>query len=370
MTAGAFSLSRLEGGLEGPLVGWLIGKLGPRRLMLFGVLSVGLGFVALSHVDSLWMFYIAYGVLLSIGFNTGFFHPSQAAAVTWFRRQRGTAVGLMMSSVGLGGGVVVPLVAWLVDQHGWRTAALTVGLGMWLLGLPMAMIVRSRPEDHGLLPDGDPPAKVDTRADHGKAARSHEPEVELTLRQAVCTAAFWTITLFMVTRLFAATAVLVHKIPLLIDFGYSPQAAANWAAYAALVSVPFRMGAGWLGDRLEKCHLLALLMVSQGLSAYLLGVATNEYMIILGLTLWGLGEASAPLHTALRADYFGRKHYALISGCMSPFIMLGSFSGPLFAGYAFDTTGSYSGAFQLMAASFCVSAVTVLLVRPPKQAAS
>jgi MFS family permease len=93
-TSLAFALSRLEGGLEGPLAGWLIDRLGPRRLIVFGVTSVGLGYILLSQIDSLWMFYTVYGGFLSIGFNTGFFSPCQTATVTWFRRRRGAAVGL------------------------------------------------------------------------------------------------------------------------------------------------------------------------------------------------------------------------------------------------------------------------------------
>lgn len=378
-TALAFALSRLEGGLEGPIAGWLIDRFGPRRLVVFGVLSVGFGYILLSQIHSLWMFYIVYGGFLSIGFNTGFFSPSQAATVTWFRRRRGAAVGMVMTSVGLGGALVVPIMAWLVEGHGWRGASLAAGCGMLVLGLPLTFIIRRRPEDHGLRPDGDPAPQANNLvcAEPGQPASRRpiatpaaEIEPEFTLKQAVRTSAFWVITFFMMTRLFAANAVLVHMIPYLSDIGHSPQEAANWAAYAAFVSVPCRFGAGWLSDLLDKRYMLTTVMLAQCVSAFLLATATGDLMIAIALTLWGIGDASAPLHTALRADYFGRKHYALISGCMSPFIMLGSFAGPVFAGYIFDVTASYSNALMLIAVSFLISSITVLFARRPHYTSS
>ena len=161
LTAGAISLSQAEGFIEGPIVGPLVDRFGPRKLMLLGICMVTVGFLALSMVNTLAFFYFVYVVFLAIGFNTGFFVAAQAAVANWFIKKRSRALGLLSTANGFGGAIMAPLVAWLILSFGWRVASVWIGLGMFTIGIPLALVVRHRPEQYGYLPDGekapDPP---------------------------------------------------------------------------------------------------------------------------------------------------------------------------------------------------------------------
>lgn len=153
LTSSAFSLHRLEGGIIAPVVGFAFDRLGPRRLVTLGVALAGAGFVILSQVGSFAGFVLSV-LVASAGFSCGFGAVGMATVANWFIRRRTTALGLLMTGSGAGG-LMVPVLAWLIENHGWRAAALAVGVVIWLFGLPLSQVVRHRPEAYGLLPDGD-----------------------------------------------------------------------------------------------------------------------------------------------------------------------------------------------------------------------
>lgn len=159
--SGVFSLSRLEGGLEGLVVGPLIDRFGARKLAFFGIVMTGAGFLALVLVtENILSLYLIFGILLSLGYNAGFARPADAVAAKWFIRKRSRALSFVTAGGGAGGAVMVPMLAWLITQYGWRPAAVIMGLIMLLLGLPAAFLLRSTPEEKGLLPDGETPAQT------------------------------------------------------------------------------------------------------------------------------------------------------------------------------------------------------------------
>ena len=123
----AFSLARLESGLFGPVEGWLVDRLGPRRLIFIGVPIMAFGYIMFSRVDNFLDFVLVYVLLISLGNSIGMGMPMTTAVANWFNRKRGLAFGIMWSGVGLGG-LFVPVLGWLVEQYGWSTAALVVGV--------------------------------------------------------------------------------------------------------------------------------------------------------------------------------------------------------------------------------------------------
>ena len=151
-----FSLARLESGMIGPVEGWAVDRLGPRRLMLIGLPLMGIGYIAMSQINSLAAFLFVYIFLIALGNSLGMSTPITAAAANWFNKKRGLAFGIMWSGVGLGG-LFVPAVGWIVSEYGWRDAAMIVGIVIIIVGIPIASVMRHRPEQYGYYPDGQPP---------------------------------------------------------------------------------------------------------------------------------------------------------------------------------------------------------------------
>jgi MFS family permease len=355
--SGAVSLARLEGGLIGPIEGYLIDRWGPRRVMLVGIPLFALGFLALSQVDSLLSYYLVYVLLLSLGGSLGFFNPCSAAVANWFVRRRGFALGLMSSGIGLGT-ALVPALAWLIGQVGWRSAAAVVGVVVLLVGVPLATVVRHRPEPYGHQPDGAPtPTHL--------VARDDEPAIPA--RVALRTRPFWILATSFGVRVMTTSAVSLHLIPLMTDLGIEAESAALMITALGLSSIVGRLGLGWLGDRWgqKRAYAFALVMVLVGF--LLLANASTLWHVALFIALYGPSYGGlAALMLSLRGDYFGRRSFATIGGLMSPVMTVGTLAGPVFAGLVFDTTGSYSIALYAFAGLMVVALALLRLLTPPR----
>ncbi len=182
--SGAVSLSRVQTGILGPFEGWLVDRFGPRRVMYVGVTIMGTGYLLLALVGNLTLFYLVFVFGLAAGASLGFGPPPSAAVANWFRRKRGLAFGIYAAGTGVGA-LMVPGVAFLIAFFGWRGAAAALAFVVFALGYPLASMMRHRPEQYGMVPDGEPatstPAQATTRAGS---------EINMTLRQAVRTTAF------------------------------------------------------------------------------------------------------------------------------------------------------------------------------------
>ncbi len=384
----ATSLAALEGGLIGPLQGYLTDRWGPRRVMLVGVPLFALGFMALSQVQSPAAYYAVYVGMLALGGSLGFFQPGSAAVANWFVRRRGFALGLMSCGIGLGT-ALVPAVAWLIGQVGWRAAAAIVGGVVLVVGVPLATAVRHRPEPYGYLPDGDTPSVMpgkvsevsgvsETRSESVAAApRGVRPEVSgaslevseptVTAREALRSRHFWVLSVSFGVRVMTTSAVSLHLIPLMTDIGLEPESAALMVTALGLSSIVGRLGLGWLGDRWgqKRAYAFALVMVMIGF--VLLANARSPWQVGLFIALYGPSYGGlAALMLSLRGDYFGRRSFATIGGLMSPVMTVGTLAGPVFAGLVFDTTGSYRIALYVFAALMVVALALLRLLTPPR----
>ena len=379
-TAGVFSLSRLEGGIEGPITGWLIDKVGPRRIMIVGLTICGLGFMSMYFIQSLLMFYLIYGVFIASGFGMGFFLAPQSMVANWFLRKRGRALAYLALGAGLGGATLVPAMGAFMGMVGWRWTAVAVGALMWVGGIPLALTLRDRPEEVGQVPDGlpasggsraadDPEVAPSAPVERVEAAGPEEPE--FTVGQAVRTSSFWTLLLAMVFRSAILSSIVVHQIAHLEDIGIARHTAESVLGFMILMSIPGRLLFGWLGDRFRKQHLLAVSSVLQGIGIFILANATGLAYVWPFLLIYGLGYGGAiPLTQALRADLFGRKAFPIVSGLIMPATTIGAVIGPIFAGYVFDVTESYRIAFYSFVVLILLSGMTFLFVRTPKPPAA
>jgi len=378
VTSGAFALSQAEGFFEGPIVGPLVDRFGPKKLMLIGISMVSVGFIALSFINSLLTFYLVYVLLLAVGFNTGFFIASQTAVGNWFMKKRALALGLLTTAFGFGGGIMAPGIAHFILNYGWRSAAVILGIGMAVIGLPAALVVRHRPEQYGYLPDGkttnrgniqdrlqdkDSKSEVPTRATTEIASSQ---EVDFTIWEALRAPVFWMLSVAFALRTFAISAVVIHQIPLLTDRGINEQTAAGILGLMGFMSVPGRVLFGFLGDRFNKRYLLTITYLLQALGLFILLTAENIAQVYLFTVVFGLGWGAPALLFALRGDYFGRKHFATIAGVQQSIVAIGTIIGPVFAGWVFDVSHSYDIAFTAFIISVSLGAVICFFAKPPK----
>ncbi|MEZ4552788.1 MAG: MFS transporter [Dehalococcoidia bacterium] len=361
----AFSLARVEDGLLGPLQGWLLDRFGPRAVMRVGILIFAGGFVAFSQINSLPMFYITF-VIMAVGAALGGFLTVTTSIVNWFIRRRTLAVGIGLIGTAVGG-LLQPLVALILEEYGWRGMALLSSVIILVVGLPMAQLVRHRPEPYGLLPDGDTHEQLAARQAAAEADGTHQPEVNFTLREALRVRAFWVISLAHAAALLVVSAVMVHFVAHVKEsLGYSSGEAATLIAFLTAMTIIGQLAGGWAGDRWSSRWLIAACMVGHGVALVMLAVATSLWMVLGFAVLHGLAwGVRGPVILAMRAEYFGRASYGTIMGFSSLIVMLGMFIGPVFAGLMYDSSGNYETGFTLLAVIAGAGSLLMLLAQKP-----
>ena len=395
--AAIISLSRLEGGLEGPLIGWLVDRYGPRKLAVIGAVTVGLGFMVMSrvaafsigpvHVSAFVAFALLYAGWLSVGFNTGFFHASGAAVNAWFIKKRSRAFAFY--SLGAGGsGLTVFAMAWVVDGYGWRTAAFLSGVGVFAIVIPLSFVLRGKPEQYGYLPDGEDPGAASASAPEGDRAslaagvpisprgraadeptrtKVQWPEYDFSVREALNTLAFWMLILSSAARSIAMTSVVVHQVVYLTEVRNISLVQAG-AALGAMVTVSLigRISFGFVGDLIDKRYLLIVTYLIQAVGIYILAGVTSMPRLWLFVVVYGIAYGGAiPLFMSIVGEYFGRRRYATIRGFMQLFLIPATVLGPVYAGWVYDTTGDYQVAFMSFIGALLVGTVFVFLSRRP-----
>ena len=360
--SGAFSLARAEGAVLGPIEGFLIDRFGCRRLILVGYIIMGIGFLMFSQVDALWQFYVVF-LVITLGGGLGGWLANVSLVNNWFDRRRSFALAAAMTGVHVGG-FLVPVLAFGIDSHGFRWT--TLGIGVFFLAIigPVSKLIKNRPEDYGMRPDGEPLIEPDP--DQVQAALDVEYEPDFTVAQALRTPVFYMITVTHVSSSVSIVTLALHLVPKLIDTGFSLAAAGVVVLTYTAVAVPAQFAAGYIADRLPKPPVIFTLLIMQSTAILIIAVAETVQMVYLFAVLYGIGFGGRiPLLTAIRGDYFGRKAFATIMGMSqlpSSLVMIGA---PLFAGYMFDTTGSYAIPFITFAMFGFLGAFLMLLVRRP-----
>ena len=357
-----FSLARLEAGFIGPVEGWAVDRLGPRKLMLVGIPVMGLGFIFLSQVSGLFTFMLVYILGITLGNSLGMHVPASAAVANWFNRKRGLAFGIMWSGVGLGG-LLVPALGWAIDVYGWRDASVYVGIFVIIVGVPVAALMRHRPEQYGFLPDGQ---IIPQKTSNGKLGKNEDLEVDFTAREALQTSSFWFLSLSIMARSLVTGGVGLHLVPYFVGLGASPIEAAAYAGSVGVISIPGRFGLSYLGDYFNRRYMMAISLLFMTLSIVLLATADSLSSSIPGLVAYSISQGGiSVIPQSIIADYFGRKAFATISGFRSSIQMLGIIVGPVVSGLVYDRTGSYEWAFLGFAAASIVSMLLVLMALPP-----
>ncbi|HEY7555458.1 MAG TPA: MFS transporter [Candidatus Binatia bacterium] len=364
-TSLAFSLSRAQGAIEAPLVGYLIDRHGPKPIIITAVFLAGVGYILLSWVNSYTTFMIVYLGVICLAFVAGFVHSPLVVANSWFIRQRARAMTVVSAAVPIGGALISPLLAIGVASIGWRWAAFASGCIFLLICLPLSFQLKRSPESMGLLPDGE--IKESAMAGAHTTDGAADENTEITSGEAMKTLAFWLLVISMLARVTCYSTATVHFIPIMVWKGLSEGAAASLLGAFAFVNLVAHFVLGWIADRVNKPKLLAVCHVLPALSLAPL-LSDLGYSSLWFFTIaFTLLDASFPIIWATVGDFFGRRNFATIRGMMSFFYMWGSFAGPIMAGAIYDGTQSYTMALWIMLGLLAFATILVLfLIRPWK----
>jgi len=357
-----FSLYFLMSGFVAPQVGKLVDRYGARVVMTCGAVVLGVGFLVLSLMSTLWQFALGYA-LVGLGAAGSGQVPTSAVVSNWFIRRRGTAVGLMASGVGGGGLVLAPVVgAYLLPHLGWSQAYLVLAILCWAIIIPLVLfVIRTRPEEKGLAAYG---AEVGART-----AGPSRPLQGVTLKVAAGTVAFWLIVVTYLLSQFAQVGAIQNQVPFLEEAGFPIAVTAGVVGAVGLGSALTKFGFGWLCDRIQARYALAIGLLLQIVSIIILMNVTADsqasmawaYAIAMGL---GIGSW-LPCMSMLVSGYFGMANYGAIFGAVTIPYAVGSAIGPLAAGRMYDASGNYNGVFVLFLVFLIVSAATILAARRP-----
>jgi len=370
ITAGAFSFGFVVSAILSPMLGRLMDHRGPRVVNEIGVFTMGAGLLLATFVREPWQLYLTLGVLVGggsvcLGYTgQGLFLPN------WFVRRRGLAMSLAYSGVGVGSIVLLPWMQVLIGRSGWRAACWAVAIVVLVLLAPLNLLLRRRPEDLGLAPDGDPAAIHGGPTQAANVVDAAWAAVDWTLGRAVRTGRFWWIAAGYFGGLFSWYAVQVHQTKYLIEIGFSPTYAAWALGLVSLVAIPGQIALGHLSDRIGRewvwtvgclgfalCYLALILM--ERTPTY-----TLVWMMVIAQGALGYGLTSVV--GAIPAEIFQGRHYGSIFGTLMLSAIAGGAAGPWVAGVLHDVTGSYRLVFWIAIAVSLLSAVTIWLAAPRK----
>ena len=341
-----FSLTRAIAAIQSPLIGILIDRFGPAKVLFFCTLFAGLGFVLLSRVDSYLMYFLVVLLVLSPPLMGGFDSTTITATCQWFVRKRGMALAIVVLGFALGGSALPPLLAIATENFGWRNTLLGAGVLLWIIYLPLSTRLHSSPESRGLLPDGDPPPPSDESDAAPKRRTRFVPALvpgELPLKEAFKTVTYWVLAISLGMRGMVFTAIAVHMVAIMIWKGIDEGTAGLLIGMLALPWIPISLLMGWMGDRWDKRRVAGMGGIVSGLGMFTLVLLDHvEVWQMMGIfVMWAFSEGGLPLGWAMLADQFGRRNFAVLrGGIMGVFSVLG-LGTPLYAGWVFDRSESY-----------------------------
>jgi MFS family permease len=370
VTAGAFSFGFLVSAILSPLLGRMMDRVGPRAVMELGVGLMATGLLLAPLTSEAWHLYATLGVLVGGGSVCLGYSGQSLFLPNWFVRRRGLATGLAFSGVGIGSIVLLPALQFVIESAGWRTACWAMGLLVLVVLGPINLLLRKRPEDIGLLPDGEPAPTADAAPKPSNVVDPAWAAVDWTLGRAMLTSRFWWIALSYFCALYAWYAVQVHQTKYLIEIGFSPTTAAWALGLVSLVGIPGQVVLGHLSDRMGRewawaagafgfalCYLALLLLQLHPSMALL-------YAMVIAQGALGYGLTS--VLAAIVLEIFQGKHYGTIFGTLMLIAIFGGAVGPWATGALFDTYGNYTLAFSIGVAVSVVSALAIWQAAPRK----
>lgn len=361
----AQSIYLLMAAVSGLLVGKLMERHSVRKIVLVGAIVAGASFLLLSLTTNLWYLYVMYFFLgIGLGGGAGLV-PVSVALSNWFTRRRGTAIGIATAGIALGAMILVPLIATIAQHFGWRASYIFMGLVVFAIDIPLAvLILKTSPEEMGLLPDGDrrPEQKEDPIASPAsasvvEASSSPEPSGRATWMRSL---PLWLLCLGFALAQIGEMSILIHEVSFITDIGISATAAATALGFTGGMGGIGKIAFGWLTDKVSARYVTMLCFLLQLMGVFILMRTSTVAMVWLFVIVFGFAMGGmVTLMPLAIADLFGIGRFGVIYGFVHLVVVGCATAGPTFAGFVFDATGSYSIVFTAFAIMYAISVVTV-----------
>lgn len=342
----AFALAAITVALVSPLIGILLDRLPPRRIIVPGILVFAVALATLSRLTShIVQFYATFFIIGLVANATAQFAYTRTI-LTWFTTHRGMALALLLTGSGVGSILIPPLTEWMIQHHGWRSGFLLLG-GIALLGLPLtAMLVRNRPE-----------AAV--------VAAERHVDVGMTVRAALRTAAFWILAFITIFSAFSENGLVTNLASILTQHGVLATTAALALSIRGGAGIIGRLGIGFAIDRVSPERIQSCVLALAAVGTFILAFASSAWVALLGAAILGVGLGSeADVGPYLLARYFGRRHFSVLYGLTWTAYAIGGATGPLWIGHMYDRANAYMPQFIVYLAAVAFAAVILSFFLP------
>jgi MFS family permease len=370
VTAGAFSFGFVVSAIASPLIGRLMDRLGPRSVMELGVALMASGLLLAPLTSEPWHLYLTIGVLVGAGSVCLGYSGQSLFLPNWFHRSRGLAIGLAFAGVGIGSMTLLPWVQVMIDHSGWRTACTTMGLLILIVLAPINLLLRKRPEDLGLLPDGAAAPSASTPKPVSNIVDRTWADIDWTLPRALRTARFWWLAVGYFGGLYIWYAVQVHQTKYLLDIGFSPTVGVWSLGAVSLLGIPGQIFLGHVSDRIGREWVWAISCAGFAICfAALIALARVQSMAlvyVMVFTQGALGYGLTSVMGPVVVEIFQGKHYGSIFGTVMVVALAGGAAGPWVTGLLHDITGNYSAAFLIAIGMSALSALAIWRASPGK----
>ncbi len=366
---GALTLASIVSGVLSAPLGPLFDKYGARFMMVASAFFGGASLILVAFARETWQYYALVGLGVGAARTALQGLGPRTAIANWFIRKRPAAFAVFASGTAVSGLVIVPTLAWIVANMSWRMAWVFMGLMEWILVVPLSwFFMRRRPEDVGLLPDGDKPGKVGVSLGEPQAAKAQAefPETVWSRSQALRSRAYWFLVLGFLLTSFPASSIFIHMVPYFEDKGLTAAGAATALSIYALWVLVGRAIWGYAVARIGIHHSLTVYGLVYGAAIAVFTLAAGAPAIFATSFALGIAVGGAmQLQAQVWPDYFGRGIVGALTGFSTIMMAPSSAGGPLLAAFMYDTTKSYVAVFSFYSAVSFVAALFFFLARRP-----
>ena len=359
------SLSLFLYGAIGPLVGRLADRFGPRKVIASSLAVLVVGTFATSQIRSQWQLFLTAGVLMAMGAGGAAMSTAASVVARWFEGRRGLVMGIAGAGMSAGQLLIFPLATWLILHWGWRQSYSSLGIGLLIVVLPLAIVlIRNDPKEMGLKPFGTGTEPQRTSADGTRVERT-------SLREAIHVPEFWLLAGgFFVCGYTSTGLVMMHFYPHAVEHGFSEMTTSFALSIMGTLNIVGTITSGWICDRFGRKGPLATYYFVRGLSLLFLIWVSSVPSLHLFAAIFGLNYVSTvPPTSTLTANIFGRYSTGELNGSIFLSHQVGAALGSWVGRASYDLTGSYTVAFVSAAIlAFLASGMTLAIRDEPRKA--
>ncbi len=347
------------------VLGPVIQRIGVKPVMLFGAATIGIIYLAMSRVNSYWLFLALVGLMLSLGEACLFGIAPNTVVSRWFDKSRGKALGISIMGSSLAGVFIPKIALELLKSYGLQTTFVIIGIAVMVLIIPLVFLfIREFPEDMGLKPDGISSDDTDCNQHDNEIINE---EIAWSAKEVAGTSAFWMISIAYTLALAAVSAVMLQLSPHFVSLGFSQDKAVILLGAAAMLGAIAKVVWGWLTDKFEIRRVIAIMFAGQALALTIMVVwrtPTTAYIfaVLYGFSMGGVA-ATMP---AIVARMYGSLSFPVVFGAIAPILALHGLGHPLM-GMSYDKLGNYSAAYIAFIVCYVIAVILIVLVREPRK---